>query len=102
MQQNNMIHYNIQDFIQYLPHQGVIIGLDFGKKKIGVALSNYERTMSLPICTIENSGDLLKEYIESNNISGIVIGLPVNMDGSYGESVEKVLKFANKLNGKTG
>lgn len=97
-----MITYNIQDFILTIPQIGKILAIDFGTKKLGIAVSNHERTMSLPLSVISANMNALTDMIKSQNPSAIVIGMPVNMDGSASSSTDMVNKFADQLFALTG
>ena len=72
-----------------------LIGLDLGSKRIGVSICDERRSIATPFKTIvrintSNLIDELKEIIKENNIKGIVIGNPINMDGSSGSSAQSV------------
>lgn len=82
-----------------------IIGLDVGEKRIGVALSDLLGLTAQGLKTIDRVGkkndfDEIGKIIEEYNIKKVVVGLPLNMDGSMGESCEKVKKFAEKVKNK--
>ena len=79
-----------------------ILSLDYGEKRIGIAISDNECSIALPSEVLErNKTDkdflYIKELIEKNNIQAVLIGMPYNMDGSEGEKCETVKNFANKL-----
>ena len=72
-----------------------LIGLDLGSKKIGVSICDEKQLIATPFKTIKRSTskeliDELKNIIEENNIKGIVVGNPLNMDGSSGSSAQSV------------
>ena len=72
-----------------------LIGLDLGSKRIGVSICDEKQLIATPFKTINRSTakeliDELKSIIEENNIKGIVIGNPLNMDGSSGSSAQSV------------
>ena len=72
-----------------------LIGLDLGTKRIGVAICDDKRKIATPFKTIEyrNMDYLLSELkviIKDNNIFAIIIGNPINMDGSYGKSAQSI------------
>lgn len=93
-----MITSNIQEFCKFLKKSFPIVSLDFGERKIGVAVSNKEHTMSLPIDVIENNITSISETVMKYNPCAIVIGLPVNMDGSTeNSSIDKVHNFAKSI-----
>ena len=72
-----------------------LIGLDLGSKRIGVSICDEKQLIATPLKTINRNtlNELiieLKEIINDNNIKGIVIGNPLNMDGSSGRSAQSV------------
>jgi len=72
-----------------------LIGLDLGAKRIGVAICDHKRKIATPFRTIEytNMEHLLKELkiiIKENNIFAIIVGNPINMDGSFGRSAQSI------------
>ncbi len=79
-----------------------ILGIDFGEKRIGISLSDETRTIAQPFKTISVSSkkqaiqEILK-ICEEKNVNEIVIGLPLNTDGTEGSMVEKVKNFAKFL-----
>ena len=79
-----------------------LIGLDLGSKRIGVSICDEKQLIATPFKTINRSTakdliDELKRIIEENNIKGIVIGNPLNMDGSSGSSVQSVKDTSNNI-----
>ena len=80
-----------------------LIGLDLGKKRIGVSICDHKRIIATPFKTIkyvdhENFITELLEIIDQENIKAIVVGNPLNMDGSKGPSSQSALDKANKIN----
>lgn len=75
-----------------------ILGLDFGEKRIGVAVSDLLGYTAQGISTMrrENIGEL-QGLIKDYEVGRIIVGLPRNMDGSIGEQGKKVLDFVEKL-----
>ena len=72
-----------------------LIGLDLGSKRIGVSICDEKQLIATPLKTITRNtlNELiveLKMIIDENNIKGIVIGHPINMDGSLGPSAQSV------------
>ena len=68
-----------------------LIGLDLGSKRIGVSICDEKQLIATPFRTIVKTSSEkliieLKEIIKENNIGGIIIGNPLNMDGSSGRS----------------
>ena len=79
-----------------------LIGLDLGSKRIGVSICDNKQLIATPFKTIIRSTakeliDELKNIIEENNIKGIVIGNPLNMDGSSGSSAQSVKDTSNNI-----
>ena len=72
-----------------------LIGLDLGSKRIGISICDEKQLIATPLKTINRSSlkvliDELKIVINENNIKGIIIGNPLNMDGSSGRSAQSV------------
>lgn len=81
---------------------GRLVGLDLGSKTIGIALSDPTRTVATPLETIRRkkfTQDVrrLLDLIDRNNVEAVVIGLPVNMDGSEGPRAQSTRAFARNL-----
>ncbi len=89
-----------------LPASGKLMGLDLGSKTIGVAISDGLRLTATPLLTIRRKkfaadASQLLELISQHAISGIVLGLPLNMDGSEGPRAQSTRAFARNLAAKT-
>lgn len=81
-----------------------LMGLDLGTKTIGVATSDLTRTIATPIETIARTkftldARRLQEIIAAEDIGLIVLGLPVNMDGSEGPRCQSTRSFARNFAG---
>ena len=79
-----------------------LIGLDLGTKRIGVSICDEKQLIATPFKTINRSTaqeliDELKSIIKENDIKGIVIGNPLNMDGSLGSSAQSVKDTSNNI-----
>ena len=79
-----------------------LIGLDLGSKRIGVSICDEKQLIATPLKTISKNSqeDLikkLKEIIDENDIKGIIIGNPLNMDGSFGRSAQSVKDSAQNI-----
>jgi len=87
-----------------LDNKSRLLGIDMGSKRIGVSICDENRKIATPYETIRftNLNNLIsrvKEIILENNIKGIIVGLPLNMDGTEGPSAQSV-KDKIKLIGK--
>ncbi|MBI4835599.1 MAG: Holliday junction resolvase RuvX [Planctomycetes bacterium] len=79
-----------------------ILGIDYGTKRVGVAITNDKETLALPHSVIETEDSAEKlsaigDIARSENIGKIVIGIPYKYDGSLGERAKTVLAFAESL-----
>ena len=84
-----------------------ILGVDYGDKRIGLALSDALGIVACPIGTYEAKGmrrdiDYIAELAKEKQAEAIVLGLPVNMDGSHGERAEKTKAFGRNLEKVSG
>ena len=101
-----MIHEDITEFAAALPRHGGLAGLDLGTKTIGVAVSDGLRQVASPLMVIrrtkftQDAAQLLK-LIEDRALSGLILGLPRNMDGSEGPRAQSTRAFARNLSGLT-
>ena len=93
---------DIDIFIRKIKKKSRLMGIDPGKKRIGVAISDENKIVATPYTTIikENYTGLAKEIkkiVNENQIEGIVIGNPINMDGSQGPSSQAAKDLAKNL-----
>jgi len=96
-----MILQNYKDF----PRIGHIIGLDWGARRCGVAVSDEKRSFVFerPQINVKNQNELvdcITELINDEKISGVVIGLPLHADGTDSETTKQVRDFAELLSDK--
>ena len=75
-----------------------LIGLDLGSKRIGVSVCDERQSIATPFKTIYKTNTIelitqLKEIINEYNIKGIIIGNPINMDGTSGRSSQSVMMY---------
>ena len=85
-----------------LPASGKLLGLDLGTKTIGVAISDGMRYSATPLETVRRTkftadAERLRFLIADNQAAGIVLGLPLNMDGSEGPRAQSTRAFARNL-----
>ena len=79
-----------------------LIGLDLGSKRIGVSICDEKQLIATPFKTLNRTTareliNELKIIIEENNIQGIIIGNPLNMDGSSGSSAQSVKDTSDNI-----
>src|ERR1700733_8103654 len=77
-----------------------LLGIDHGESRIGLAISDELGSFAHPYRTLQASGPVIDEIrgiVEGERISGVVIGLPKNMDGTLGASAAKAKSFGEKL-----
>ena len=80
----------------------ILLGLDVGDTRIGVALSDELGVAAHPLCTLTRKNrkvDLIaiSDLVSIHKVECVVIGLPISLDGSIGAQAEKVQKFAKRL-----
>ncbi|WP_295075272.1 Holliday junction resolvase RuvX [Tabrizicola sp.] len=97
-----MICATVEEFVAALPPNRAVAGLDLGDKTIGVALSDLRRQVATPIEVIRREkftidAAKLLALLEARGAAGIVLGLPLNMDGSVGPRVQATQAFARNL-----
>lgn len=82
-----------------------VLGIDLGKKRIGVALGDTENKIAVGLPTLQNDNntwDNLKEIIARENIQKLIIGLPKTMQGKSGEQVEYTYSWGEKAQQNVG
>lgn len=97
-----MITDDIAEYLNAVRGRSAFIGLDLGTKTIGVAVSDNSRTVATPIKTIRRSkfgkdAEALLAIIKDRAIGGVVLGLPMNMDGSEGARCQSTRAFARNF-----
>ena len=90
-----------------VPVTGALLGLDFGTKRLGVAVCNSDQTVAVPVETWqvrnipEQNIKHLRELVEDYRAVGFVIGLPVRLDGAEGDQAKLVRGFGEWLSENT-
>ncbi|CUH80011.1 Holliday junction resolvase RuvX [Tropicibacter naphthalenivorans] len=97
-----MIHDDIADFAPALPPMTALAGLDLGTKTIGVAVSDSLRQVATPLETIKRKkfttdAEALLAILQKRAITGIILGLPRNMDGTEGPRCQATRAFARNF-----
>ena len=92
----------IEEFKKNIDNNSRLLGIDPGKKNIGIAICDENKVVATPLKIIKkNKFQILlkeiQEIIKENDIKGIVIGNPINMDGSFGKASQTATGFAKNL-----
>ena len=93
---------DIEDFKKSIGKKSRLLGVDPGKNRVGLAISDEDKLVSTPLKTIikKNNSNLINQFQEiimENDIKGIIIGYPINMDGSIGPSAQSAKDFARYI-----
>ena len=92
----------IEKFKKNIDNNSRLLGIDPGKKNVGIAICDENKVVATPLKIIKkNKFQILlkeiQEIIKENDIKGIVIGNPINMDGSFGKASQSATVFAKNL-----
>ena len=92
----------IEEFKKNVDNNSRLLGIDPGKKNIGIAICDENKAVATPLKIIKkNKFQILlkeiQEIIKENKIKGVVIGNPINMDGSFGKASQSATDFAKNL-----
>jgi len=92
----------IEEFKTIIGRNSRLLGIDPGSKNIGIAICDENQKVATPYKLIKKTKfeilvNQINQIIEENHIKGIVIGNPLNMDGSLGKSSQSVFDFAKNL-----
>ncbi len=98
----SLVTKDIEEFAAALPGRGALLGIDPGSKTIGVAVCDRDWRIASPLVGIKKAkfarnGAEIAELATRNAIAGIVVGLPLNMDGTAGPSAQSASAFARNL-----
>ena len=93
---------SIDEFKTNIEKKSRLLGIDPGSKNVGFAICDEDKKIATPLKIIHKTKFkiLLKEIIEiikENQIKGIIVGNPINMDGTFGKSSQSALDFAKNL-----
>lgn len=85
----------------------IVMGIDYGTKRIGIAISDPQATMALPLETIPLKGDdshmeRIQKLAQDYHVARVVVGLPYNMDGTLSEIGKAVLEWTDALRQRLG
>ena len=93
---------SVQEFKTIIGNNSRLLGIDPGKTNVGIAICDENKKVATPVKTIKkkkfvNLADEINKIIDEYNVKGVVIGNPINMDGSSGKSSKSALEFAKNL-----
>ena len=92
----------LKDLVGLRPKDVPLLGLDVGKKTIGLALSDPDQSLATPLKTLSRSKfskdiEALKSVVAEYEVGGFVVGYPINMDGEEGPRAQSVRDFALEM-----
>ena len=95
----------INEFKNKLSSGSRLLSIDLGTKRIGIAISDYNQKIATPLQTLNKSRqdkliDELESIVAEYDIKGIIIGNPINMDGTYGKSSQSAKDIAINISNK--
>ena len=98
-----LINLNIDEFINKIPEVGCILGLDLGEKRIGIAISDVNRSFATSIKVLNRSklaNDVLiiNNIVSENDVSAVIVGRPLNRDGNPGKKSQSIRRLAEEIN----
>ena len=87
---------------QDLPKSGKLLAVDVGSKTLGLAMSNSDRTIASPMHTIKRTKwsqdkTVLHDLLQAENIAAVIVGLPLQMDGTVGPTAQAAKAFAENV-----
>ena len=90
-----------------LPARGRVLGLDLGEKTLGMAVSDRDRRVASPVDTLKRTkftrdAEALAAVCREREITGLILGLPINMKGEEGRRCQATRQFARNLVDKAG
>ena len=91
-----------KQFREIIPLKNSILGIDLGKKRTGIAVSDINQKIASPLKVIENMKfneilNILEKIVNERNICAIIVGDPINMDGSIGPKSQSSRSFIRNL-----
>ena len=93
---------DIEALVAALPKGARLLGIDLGTKTIGLALSDVERRIATPLETLKRTkftpdADAIRRVVDRFGVGGLVVGLPLNMDGTEGPRSQATRAFVRNL-----
>ena len=98
-----MIFEQISELMKTFPIGTRLLGLDVGKKNIGIAISDLGLKIASPNSNLKRTKlkkdiEFLEQIVLDKNIGGLICGLPINLDGSEGKACQSIRQFARDVN----
>ena len=96
----------LEDLASRLPAKGRLIGIDLGTKTIGLAISDVERRIASPLRTLQRGdfqkdADALVSIFAEFDVGGVILGLPLDLEGRMGPRAQSARAFARNLSTRT-
>ncbi len=89
---------SIKEFIDKARTKGVLLGIDHGTRRIGISISDPKREFTFPLLVLEGQDiKAIIKIIKEKNVSGLVIGYPLQLDGTEGAQCKIIKNFAKIL-----
>ncbi len=96
-----MITNNIEDFIKYLEKKKPILSIDYGLKRIGLAISDPEWLVAFPMKVIKSKKEIY-DIIKSEDITGVIIGMPLDLQGKITALCNEIMELSRFIESKIG
>ena len=98
-----MIFEKVSELMRTFPKGSRLLGLDVGKKNIGIAISDLGLKIASPNSNLKRTKlkkdiESLEQIILDKNIGGLICGLPIKLDGSEGKACQSIRQFAKDVN----
>lgn len=97
-----VIHETVGDLLTAVGAHGALAGIDLGTKTVGIAISDSLRSIATPTETLRRGkfgkdSEDLRRIFASRNVVGVIMGLPINMDGSEGPRCQSARAYARNI-----
>ncbi|GCD76099.1 Holliday junction resolvase YqgF [Acetobacter pasteurianus NBRC 3299] len=98
---------SLTDLVATLPRHARLLGIDPGKKQVGLALSDVSRMVASPFQTVKRGklgqmANFIRDLAKEHEIGGMVVGIPLSLDGSFGPAAQASRDWALALSEQTG
>lgn len=97
----------LTDLAATLPRHARLLGVDPGRKQVGLALSDVSRVVASPFQTVKR-GKLtamvahIRQIAQQQDVAGMIVGIPLSLDGSFGPAAQAAKDWAMALSDQTG